>query len=605
VLLYGATGEPRYLQQAQRMAEWFKKFDALPIDHSHGNLCAWRGILGLYEITRQSSYLERAVAKWEKAMQEGFVWSTGGVGEHWYINYSGDEGCSESDWLRLNLELWRYTGKTRFLEIAERLLYNQYAANQCRNGGYGWHAFDGDDAGPVGTHGNVQEWNFCCSFHGPLGLHFLRAYLAAGSERGVYVTFPLGFQAKVKEGKRDWQVSLNPRPRTSNHLHEFDLELAPVGKKSERTTLWLRKPEWAGTVRLKDGTGGALPVRIEDGYLRLTRTFKSGERIHVSFESSLRVERRRFQQVASTPAAISRLHDVALLDGPELLFAVPAPGSGRLTLLAQRDVSGQLKLFEGADRAYVTVALSNAEPQVEAVTAALRSAKPVVLQPESRLHSGRRAAFMHDLVVVPVGLLPEQALSEFAARARKVMPGTAAPVYGEHLEQHPELWAPTANWQFTPKGLLVTGGNVGMLDSEGYGDYRFEFDLELPREGQGISGWVVRATSESDHLLFQLQSADTTLDAPQFKTRTNTLRPHVCHWGQWTLGDTVPLPKPVLRGETHHIAVECRGPRTTVFLDGEKIFAQENPDYGAGTVGFHASNSGEQGLFRNISLKPE
>ncbi len=603
-LLYRATGERRYLQQAERMAEWFKNFDALPTDHSHGNLCAWRGILALYDITGKRQYLERALAKWEKAVGEGYVWPVGGVGEHWYINYPGDEGCSESDWLRFNLELWRYTGETRFLEIAERLLHNQYAGNQCPNGGYGWRAFDGDNAGPIGTHGNVQEWNFCCSFHGPLGLHFLRAYVAAASERGIYISFPLEFQAEVGSGKRDWQVSLKARPGSSNHLREYELELAAVGKKSDRTTLWLRKPEWATTVRFSDSSGAPVPFTIEGGYVRTTRRFRSGERLRVGFEAGLRVEGRRFQQCVLASGGITRLHDVALLDGPELLFAAPAPGSGRLTLLARREASGRVALLQTPEGAYVSVGLSNIQAGMDAITVALDSGKPIALRPESRLHTHRRAAFMHDLVVVPADLLPSGLVKEFVARARKALSAPAGPVFGEHLEQRPELWAPTANWQFTPKGLLVNGGNVGMLDSEGYGDYRFEFDLELPREGQGISGWIVRAASESDHLMFQLQSADTTLDAPQFKTRPNTLRPHVCHWGQWTLGETVPLPKRVLRGETHHIAVECRGPRTIVFLDGDKIYEKENPEYQTGTVGFHAANEGEQGLFRNISIQP-
>jgi uncharacterized protein YyaL (SSP411 family) len=91
-LLYRATHEGRYLQQAERMAEWFAGFDTLPINHSHGNLCAWRGILELYDLTGKRAYLDRALAKWERAVQDGFVWSLGGVGECWYVFYHHDEG---------------------------------------------------------------------------------------------------------------------------------------------------------------------------------------------------------------------------------------------------------------------------------------------------------------------------------------------------------------------------------------------------------------------------------------------------------------------------------------------------------------------------------
>ncbi len=34
--LYQVTREPRYLRQAEQMAEFFRRFDTLPIDHSHG-----------------------------------------------------------------------------------------------------------------------------------------------------------------------------------------------------------------------------------------------------------------------------------------------------------------------------------------------------------------------------------------------------------------------------------------------------------------------------------------------------------------------------------------------------------------------------------------
>ena len=192
------------------MAEFFTKFDCLPIDHSHGNLCAWRGILDLYEITGNPRTWTRAKAKWDAAVHGGFVWPLGGVGEHWYVSFLGDEGCSESDWLRFNLDLWRFTGKTRYLDVAERLLQNQYATNQCPNGGYGMAHLDGDAAGPVAAIEKIEEWPFCCSFHGPLGLHFLKGYLAAGSERGVIVNFPYRFH-RAGQGGRAGVVGFGPQ----------------------------------------------------------------------------------------------------------------------------------------------------------------------------------------------------------------------------------------------------------------------------------------------------------------------------------------------------------------------------------------------------------
>src|ERR1039458_9338995 len=120
----------------------------------------------------------------------------------------------------------------------------------------------------------------------------------------------------------------------------------------------------------------------------------------------------------------------------------------------------------------------------------------------------------------------------------------------------------------------------------------------------GIAEWRCRGHAEdaSNCLLFQLQSADSTLNVPEWKTRPNTLRPHVRRNGEFTIGEPVALPKKVRRGETHHIVVECRGSQVTVLLDGEKVLTQEDAGLRAGTVGFRAAGSTERGLFRNISL---
>ena len=40
--------------------------------------------------------------------------------------------------------------------------------------------------------------------------------------------------------------------------------------------------------------------------------------------------------------------------------------------------------------------------------------------------------------------------------------------------------------------------------------------------------------------MFQLQTADSTFNAPEFKTRPNTLRPHRRKGGQWEIDSVMP-----------------------------------------------------------------
>ena len=148
----------------------------------------------------------------------------------------------------------------------------------------------------------------------------------------------------------------------------------------------------------------------------------------------------------------------------------------------------------------------------------------------------------------------------------------------------------------------MTSGDVGLLDGQGYADYRFEFDLELPRPARAWPAGSFAPKLRATVCCFNSKAPTRLTAAPQWKTRPNTLRPHVRRGGEWTLAEPVALPKPVRRGESHHLIVECRGPQVTVWLDGDKVLTQGDAGMRAGTVGFRAAGPPEQGLFRNISL---
>jgi hypothetical protein len=332
----------------------------------------------------------------------------------------------------------------------------------------------------------------------------------------------------------------------------------------------------------------------------LKREAKAKEKFTVIFRAGISIEARRFQPVYAEAGKFSRFKDVSLLVGPNVLFA-PA-SAGRPNLLALADGAGRLDLLRDAGGGFVSVDLPNPDANEAQMFKAVETARPVVLRPWSSDSTRRRTAFACNLVLVPADLISPAARTRLAEGAGAA-PSFHGPFYGTNLEAQPDLWQSTSEWNFRPDGLLVAGGDMGLLEGEGYENYRFEFDVQLPKEGQGITGWIVRARSANDLVLFQLQSADSSLHAPQFKTRPNTLRPHLRRNGDWVVADPVSLPKEIRRGETHHIAVECRGEQITVLLDGEKIHAQTDAGGRTGTVGFRASSSVEQGLFRNVTLQ--
>jgi len=208
------------------------------------------------------------------------------------------------------LDLWRFTGQTCYLDIAERLLQNQYLANQCPNGGYGMVHFDGDAAGPVATIDKIEEWPFCCSFHGPLGLHFLKGYLAAGSDRGVIVNFAYDFRTPVKAAGREWSVSVRRKPGYRQGHTGTEIELAPRDKTAAaHGVLWVRVPQWASGAKVVTASGDPLPAPAEGGYLRIQRDFKTGDKLTIDFQSTLALEGRKFGKVPVASGQVLRVKD--------------------------------------------------------------------------------------------------------------------------------------------------------------------------------------------------------------------------------------------------------------------------------------------------------
>jgi hypothetical protein len=269
------------------------------------------------------------------------------------------------------------------------------------------------------------------------------------------------------------------------------------------------------------------------------------------------------------------------------------------------DKAGRFSLPAVDGDNFVTVAAPGPDPVKANLAKLVQTGQPVILRPWSSSLASRRAAFVCDLVVAPDADLPAASLKGLAARAHAAETAALGPHYGSSLEKQAELWPDLPGWKLTPGGLLITGGDVGLMNGQGYKDYRLDFDLRLPADGQGITGWIVRARDPDNCIMFQIQSADSPFAMPEFKTKPNTLRPHTRINGQWTVLTPISLPNPIRRGETHHITTECLGDRIRVLVDGKLAADLTMKGFADGSVGFRANSPDEQGLFTNISLTQE
>jgi DUF1680 family protein len=310
VALWQATRDGRYLALARSLAE---RTDRHPSQHSHGFLTSVRGIVDLYRATGERQYLEQAAREWQGLMESGNVLVQGGVPEMFAPSIKRDEGCSEGDWLRLSLDLWRETREPKYLDEAQRTLFNEFSMNQFSNGDFGHHPLTGDGIEPPFAH----AW-WCCTLHG------LRAFAAVFdsilTERDGKLWLDVPADGKGKAG------GLTVRAESSLE-RDGSVKLTVTATDGKPHTIAVRKPEWAGAVSATEWT----------------RVWKAGETVTVQYEMATRAVR----QTKGRPKAALRYGPWLLgvdletspryFDEPSQQNRVAVPAGERITLEPAED----------------------------------------------------------------------------------------------------------------------------------------------------------------------------------------------------------------------------------------------------------------------------
>ena len=293
VKLHGLTGDGTYLEAAVAMAAFYKQFDRLPIDHTHGMLCNQVSMVLLYEATKDASYLERVEKRWNELVTGGYVNPAGGILEKCRVKFARDEGCAIVDWLRLNLALGRVTGKARYWAMAERTLHNHFLQNQTPKGGFGHRDMLCDQAGAYGFKSSIEEAVWCCTFHGQLGFVNLRSHLLARTAAALTFNFALDFTSKDAAGTVLSEI--RPVAAAGEVLRQrIRLDGLPS------TVLRVRQPSWADAVTALDAGGKALPIEIKDGYCATTGPVSEATFI---YKGGIYAEDRRCTRLPDGPVA--------------------------------------------------------------------------------------------------------------------------------------------------------------------------------------------------------------------------------------------------------------------------------------------------------------
>lgn len=264
VLLNRATADTKYLDAAQSIAPWLQPRG---VQHSHGYLTTLRGIMMLYEATRDSAYLQSVEEAYHSLVTSPDYLITDGVAEYFGGKGDRDEGCSEADFLRLSLQLWRVTGQVKYLERAERCLLNHFYANQFHSGDFGHHLMCDCGFAPSASVG--RAW-WCCTMHGLRAFRDVLDCIVTEHDGQVVVNLFLdatwsreGLELRTKPCVLEGQPSLT-----------VSVQEAP----SKPVPIAIRQPSWSDRVALLVNSEVA-EASSSQGYWVISRRWRKQDTI--------------------------------------------------------------------------------------------------------------------------------------------------------------------------------------------------------------------------------------------------------------------------------------------------------------------------------------
>ena len=283
--LYAATHDDRYKTLTEQIAAVIER---RPGDHVHGYLTSLRGVMDLYAITSDERLLQQCEAAWQEVAQSEDLLITGGVPEGWSPNKHRTEGCGEVDWLRLTLMLWHATANPKYIEMAERTLFNELALNQFSTGDFGHRVLT--DTGISGD-GAARAW-WCCTLHGLR--YFPDAQSSAFHNDGAALSFDIPIDSHIAGGNAALSAVAS-----SSLARDGSVRIVIRRSSDAAQSLRIRKPFWAESLTIRVN-GAAADYPVNGGYAEIHRRWRAGDVVSLHYGMSVKTSSGNQNRVAFT-----------------------------------------------------------------------------------------------------------------------------------------------------------------------------------------------------------------------------------------------------------------------------------------------------------------
>ncbi len=247
------------------------------------------GAVELYRVFRDEGNETQGIAlrlaaqrAWEDIVARR-LYITGGtsLGEFFQTDFhlpnegAVSETCATVTLLQLTLELFRLTGEARYMDIAERIVFNHLLAAQHPNGDR-WCYFT-----PLEGKKSYGSGINCCASSGPRGIALLPTFVyTSDADGGIRVNFYTQSELRLPEkGLHLVQETAYPY----DGVVTFRLRL----DKPTEFALRLRIPDWceAANIRINDEP----PMRAQSGYCELKRLWRTGDMVRMELPMRLRI----------------------------------------------------------------------------------------------------------------------------------------------------------------------------------------------------------------------------------------------------------------------------------------------------------------------------
>ena len=392
VLLYRATGEPRYLDFCRYILRaWeqpngpkivsrlltLKRVDKVGNGKAYEMLSCLNGALEYYRTAGgEKQILEACLNAWQDIVDKRlYLTGASSYGELFHDDFdlpnvaNVGETCVTVTWEQFNAQLLRLTGEARFAEQLERVVHNQLFGAQRPDGGAWGYYVQMEGRKP---YSDTLDGH-CCLSSGPRGVSLIPTFAVSTDSDGVVINLYETCTAALRlPGGTDVKL------RMETSYPQDGVVRFSVASSAERAfALKLRRPTWCRSYEVRLNNQSVQAVLGKDGYASLDRRWNKGDQIELKLTLEPRIvagDHLNDGKAALLYGPLVLTADEGLL-GPQQTLSLVALGSTNLASLRLTPESApeSMKTWPGA-RVYRMQAIARRN------TARLKAGDPLELR---------------------------------------------------------------------------------------------------------------------------------------------------------------------------------------------------------------------------------